>query len=54
MDIVISLQTSSCCMGGTVNQVLHGISCVLGSSQSEVELGNFLRVFIATFQEGVV
>ena len=39
---------------GAVNQVFHGINCVLDSSQSTVEQSNFLRVFIATFREDVV
>ena len=36
--------------GGTVNQVFHGFSCVLGSSQSVVEQSNILRGFTETFR----
>ena len=39
---------------GAVNQVFHGVSCVLGLSQSAAERSNFWRVFTTTFQGGMV
>ena len=41
-------------IGGTVNQVFHGVSCVLVSTLSAVWQSNFLRVLTATFHGGMV
>lgn len=38
MGVVFSLPAASCYMGAPVNQVFHGVSCLLGSSQSAVHV----------------